>query len=177
MKKSLLFIFVLTMLAASAQSQSIDNSFFQKVNYVGAFDGINDWTAGWTEWNPVNANYPEPTVTKGNGQFSRSEGLHISSNETWEGVIKLDGWVYVDAGATLTIKPGTIIRGTNKSVLSIEKGGKIMAVGSSASPIVFTSSQGAGFRSNSDWGGLVINGNAVTNLAGGSGTAEGGIGS
>jgi hypothetical protein len=177
MKKSLLFIFVLTMLAASVQSQSIDDSFFQKVNYVGAFDGINDWTAGWTEWDPVNANYPEPTVTKGNGQFSRSEGLHISSDETWEGVIKLDGWVYVDAGATLTIKPGTIIRGTNKSVLSIEKGGKIMAVGSSASPIVFTSSQGAGFRSNSDWGGLVINGNAVTNLAGGSGTAEGGIGS
>ena len=177
MKKSLLFIFVLTLLAARAQSQSIDNSFFQKVSYVGAFDGINDWTAGWTEWNPVNANYPEPTVTKGNGQFSRSEGLHIKTDETWEGVIKLDGWVYVDAGATLSIKPGTIIRGTNKSVLSIEKGGKIMAVGTSASPIIFTSSQGAGFRSNSDWGGLVINGNAITNLAGGSGTAEGGIGS
>jgi hypothetical protein len=177
MKKSLLFIFLLTLMAASVQSQSIDNSFFQKVGYVGAFDGINDWTAGWTEWDPVNANYPEPTVTKGNGQFSRSEGLHITSNETWEGVIKLNGWVYVDAGATLTIKPGTVIRGTNKSVLSIEKGGKIMAVGTSASPIVFTSSQGAGFRSNSDWGGLVINGNAVTNLAGGSGIAEGGIGS
>lgn len=177
MKRSLLFIFVLTLMAASAMSQSIDNNFFQKVSYVGAFDGINDWTAGWTEWDPVNANYPEPTITKGNGQFSRSEGLHITASETWSGVITLDGWVYVDAGATLTIEAGTIIRATNKSVLSVEKGGKIMAVGTSAEPIVFTSSQGAGFRSNSDWAGLVINGNGITNLAGGSGTAEGGIGS
>ncbi len=177
MKKSLLFIFVLTLMAAGAMSQSIDNSFFQKVSYVGAFDGINDWTAGWTQWDPVNANYPEPTVTKGNGQFSRSEGLHITANETWSGVITLNGWVYVDAGATLTIDAGTIIRGTNKSVLSVEKGGKIMAIGTSANPIVFTSSQGAGFRANSDWAGLVINGNGINNLAGGSGTAEGGIGS
>ncbi len=177
MKKSLLFIFVLTLMAAGAMSQSIDNSFFQKVSYVGAFDGINDWTAGWTQWDPVNANYPEPTVTKGNGQFSRSEGLHITANETWSGVITLNGWVYVDAGATLTIDAGTIIRGTNRSVLSVEKGGKIMAIGTSANPIVFTSSQGAGFRANSDWAGLVINGNGINNLAGGSGTAEGGIGS
>ena len=177
MKKSLLFIFALALITISAKSQSIDNSFFQKVSYVGAFDGVNDWTAGWTEWDPVNESYPEPTVTKGNGQFSRSEGMHITANETWSGVIKLDGWVYVDAGATLTIQPGTIIRGTNKSVLSVEKGGKIMAVGTSAEPIVFTSSQGAGFRSNSDWGGLVINGNGINNLAGGTGTAEGGIGS
>ena len=177
MKRSLLFIFVLTLMAANAMSQSIDNSFFQKVSYVGAFDGINDWTAGWTEWDPVNANYPEPTITKGNGQFSRSEGLHITTSETWSGVINLNGWVYVDAGATLTIDAGTIIRATNKSVLSVEKGGKIMAVGTSAEPIVFTSSQGAGFRSNSDWAGLVINGDGINNLAGGSGTAEGGIGS
>jgi hypothetical protein len=160
-----------------SEPASIDNNFFEQVSYVGAFDGINDWTAGWTQWDPVNANYPEPTVTKGNGQFSRSEGLHITASETWSGVIKLNGWVYVDAGATLTIEPGTIIRGTNKSVLSIEKGGKIMAIGSSANPIVFTSSQGAGFRANSDWAGLVINGNGINNLAGGSGTAEGGIGS
>jgi len=158
-------------------SQSIDNNFFQKVSYVGAFDGINDWTAGWTEWDPVNANYPEPTVTKGNGEFSRANGLHITANETWNGVIKLNGWVYVDAGVTLTIEAGTIIRGTNKSVLAIEQGGKIMAVGTSAKPIVFTSTQGAGFRKNSDWGGLVICGYGVNNLAGGKGTAEGGIGS
>ena len=85
--------------------------------------------------------------------------------------------MYVDAGATLTIEKGTVIRGTNKSVLSIERGGKIMAAGSQSQPIVFTSSQGAGFRAPSDWGGLVVCGKAPNNLAGGVGIAEGGIGS
>src|SRR5690606_11941452 len=99
-----------------------------------------------------------------------------TADETWSGVVKLDGWVYVDAGATLTIDKGTIIRGTNKSVLSIERGGKIMAEGTQTEPIVFTSSQGAGFRAPSDWGGLVMCGNAPNNLAGGVGIAEGGIG-
>ncbi len=177
MKKFLLFIFAISLFAANIMAQSINDSFLQKVSYVGAFDGVNDWTAGWAEWEPVNKIYPEPTVTKGNGQFTRSEGLHITASETWSGVIRLNGWVYVDAGATLTIQPGTIIRSTNKSVLSIEKGGKIMALGTSTQPIVFTSSQGAGFRGQSDWAGVVINGNAPNNLAGGSGISEGGIGS
>jgi len=178
MKKILLTI---TMLIGAflfqSQAQSINSTFFQKVGYVGAFDGVNDWTEGWTNWDPVNTNYPAPSVTKGNGQFTRSGGLHITTNETWNGVIKLDGWVYVDAGVTLTIEPGTIIRGTNKSVLSVERGAKMMAVGTRTQPIVFTSNQGTGFRSNSDWGGLVLNGYGVNNLPGGSGIAEGGIGS
>ncbi len=160
-----------------AGAQEINNAFFQKVSYVGAFDGVNDWTEGWTNWDPVNTEYGTPAVTKGNGQFTRAGGWHITASETWSGLIKLDGWVYVDAGATLTIEPGTVIRATNKSVLSVERGGKIMAAGTKAQPIVFTSVQGAGFRSNSDWGGLVINGNGINNLPGGTGVAEGGIGS
>ena len=27
------------------------NTFFDKVTYIGAFDGTNDWTANWTVWN------------------------------------------------------------------------------------------------------------------------------
>ena len=46
MKKSLLFIFALAFITISAKSQSIENSFFEQVSYVGAFDGVNDWTAG-----------------------------------------------------------------------------------------------------------------------------------
>ena len=154
---------------------SIDNSFFDHVRYIGALDGVTDWTAGWTEWNPVNKVYADATVTKGNGQFSRSAGVHITASETWSGVIKLDGWVYVDDGATLTIAAGTVIRGTEKSVLVIERGAKIMAVGTSTNPIVFTSNKGAGLRANSDWAGLVICGKAINNIAGGVGTTEGGI--
>lgn len=177
MKKSLLLLVISLWIVSGIKGQSINHDFFTRVSYVGAFDGVTDWTEGWSEFNPVSANYPAPTVTKGNGQFTRSGGLHITSNETWSGVIKLDGWVYVDQGATLTIQPGTIIRGTEKSVLSVERGAKIMAVGTRTQPIVFTSAQGADFRNPSDWGGLVINGKAPNNLPGGEGIAEGGIGS
>ncbi|HOY50409.1 MAG TPA: T9SS type A sorting domain-containing protein [Prolixibacteraceae bacterium] len=177
MKRILLAITLLFAVLIQVEAQDINNAFFQKVSYVGAFDGVNDWTEGWTNWDPVNAAYGTPAVTKGNGQFTRTGGVHITTDETWSGVVKLDGWVYVDAGATLTIEPGTVIRATNKSVLSVERGGKIMAAGTKAQPIVFTSLQGAGFRANSDWGGLVINGNGINNLPGGTGVAEGGIGS
>ncbi|MFH0758661.1 MAG: T9SS type A sorting domain-containing protein, partial [Bacteroidota bacterium] len=156
---------------------SIDNEFFDHVPYVGALDATDDWTDGWTEWAPEDAVYPDATVTKGNGVFDHDNGLHITADETWSGVIKLDGWVYVDEGATLTIEDGTIIRGTAKSVLVVERGGKINAVGTSNNPIVFTSNQGAGLRSNSDWAGVVICGKGINNLGGGEGVAEGGIGS
>ncbi len=177
MKQFLLISTFLIAWSFLATGQSINDNFFDKVSYIGAFDGVNDWTAGWSNWDPVNTNYPAIATTKGNGIFTRSGGLHITSDETWSGVIKLDGWVYVDAGATLTIQPGTIIRGTNKSVLVIERGGKINAAGTVSQPIVFTSNQGSGFRANSDWGGIVLCGKAPSNLPGVEGVAEGGIGS
>ncbi len=174
MKKSLLTLVLGLLITLGSIAGNIDNSYFDKVSYIGAFSST-DWTEGWAEWDPVNAAYPEATVTKGNSQFSRATGTHITANETWSGVIKLDGWVYVDADATLTIEAGTIIRGTEKSALVIERGGKINAIGTYSSPIVFTSNQGAGLRGNSDWAGVVICGKAPNNLAGGEGVAEGGI--
>jgi hypothetical protein len=175
--KRIFLLMLLTGLVLSVKAQKITDSFLEKVNYIGAFDGTNDWTAGWTEWAPEDADYPEATITKGNGIFDHDNGLHIIADETWSGVIKLDGWVYVDEGATLTIEAGTIVRGTSKSVLVIERGGMINAVGTSSNPIVFTSNQGAGLRSNSDWAGVVLCGYGVNNLGGGEGVAEGGIGS
>jgi len=175
MKKTLLSIIVFLFVAWGVSAQSITDSFFDHVNYIGAFDGTYDWTKGWAEWNPVAKTYSETTTTKGNGQFAFATGTHITADETWSGVIKLDGWVYVDAGATLTINAGTVIRGTEKSALIIQRGGKINAVGTSANPIVFTSNQAAGLRTTSNWGGVVLCGNARNNIAGGVGTAEGGI--
>lgn len=35
----------------------LNNSFFEKVTYKGAFDGTNDWTAGWTNWDPQHTDY------------------------------------------------------------------------------------------------------------------------
>lgn len=91
----------------------------------------------------------------------------ITSNRTLKNTqaYTLKGYVYVKAGATLTIPAGTIIKSdvTDKGALIIEKGGKIMAEGTASSPIVFTSGMAAGSRKPGDWGGIIILGDAPTN--------------
>lgn len=88
----------------------------------------------------------------------------------------LKEFVYVESGATLTIEPGTIIKGDKetKGTLIIKRGGKIMADGTSAQPIVFTSNQPAGSRDYGDWGGIIICGRATNNQPGGEAIIEGG---
>lgn len=80
----------------------------------------------------------------------------------------LKGFVYVTNGATLSIEPGTIIKGekASKGSLIVEPGGKIMAQGTAEKPIVFTSDQAKGSRTYGDWGGLILCGNAPTNNTG-----------
>jgi hypothetical protein len=74
----------------------------------------------------------------------------------------------VMAGATLTIQPGTTIRGdvnSPPSLLLIGRGGRIIADGTAANPIIFTSNRPFGERLAGDWGGIAIVGNATTNLS------------
>lgn len=42
---------------AEFADEVLNNSFFDKVTYKGAFDGTNDWTAGWANWDPQNTEY------------------------------------------------------------------------------------------------------------------------
>ncbi|AII52419.1 hypothetical protein N008_10575 [Hymenobacter sp. APR13] len=74
--------------------------------------------------------------------------------------------VYVTNGATLTIQPGTIIKGSGLGTLVIEQGSRLIADGTAAQPIVFTSNQPAGSRNRGDWGGIVILGRAPINQPG-----------
>ena len=73
--------------------------------------------------------------------------------------------MYVEDGATLTIEPGTIIKGekSSKGSLIVKRGGKIIANGTVDKPIVFTSNQAKGSRAAGDWGGLVLLGKAPVN--------------
>ncbi|GHB53264.1 T9SS C-terminal target domain-containing protein [Persicitalea jodogahamensis] len=91
----------------------------------------------------------------------------ITSNTTWTADKQyiLSGFVYVEDGATLTIEPGTIIKGekATKGSLIVKRGGKINATGTVSNPIVFTSNQPAGQRAAGDWGGLVLLGKAPVN--------------
>jgi hypothetical protein len=93
----------------------------------------------------------------------------ITTNTTWTASNKylLKSYVYVRSGATLTIEPGTIIFGDkdSKGALIIEPGAKIIAIGTAAKPIIFTSAQPKGSRNYGDWGGVIIAGNARVNSA------------
>ncbi|RBA29922.1 hypothetical protein [Flavobacterium tibetense] len=77
----------------------------------------------------------------------------------------IKGQTFVRSGKTLTIEPGTIIKGdkATKGTLIIDRGGKIEANGTATEPIVMTSNLPAGSRDRGDWGGLVILGNAPVN--------------
>jgi hypothetical protein len=84
-------------------------------------------------------------------------------------IYKLKGFIHVGNGATLTIQPGTTIKGdfnTLGSALMILRGAKIQAVGTETAPIVFTSSRLPGERQPGDWGGLLLVGNAIDNRSG-----------
>jgi len=89
----------------------------------------------------------------------------ITANTTWtkNNTYLLNGFVYVKNGATLTIEPGTVIKGdkTNRGTLIITRGAKINANGTKDQPIVFTSNQAS--PKTGDWGGVVILGKASTN--------------
>lgn len=89
----------------------------------------------------------------------------------------LDGYVRVMSGATLTVEPGTVVRGdkASKAALIVERGGKLIANGTAAKPIIFTSNQPVGQRAIGDWSGVILCGNAPINQAGGIAQYEGGI--
>ncbi|MGL5958192.1 MAG: hypothetical protein ACRCZZ_06335 [Phocaeicola sp.] len=98
-----------------------------------------------------------------------------------KGTYILKGWVYVGEGSTLTIEPGTIIKGDKETqaALIVERGGKLIAKGDEKNPIVFTSEEPKGNRKPGDWGGLIICGKAPNNqnemqIEGGPRTKHGG---
>ncbi|MEG8990679.1 T9SS type A sorting domain-containing protein [Ignavibacteria bacterium 4148-Me] len=90
----------------------------------------------------------------------------------------LRGFVNVNEPATLTIPAGTIIYGekSSKGSLIINRGAKIVAIGTPDKPIIFTSQQPKGQRGAGDWGGIIIAGRASINVPGGTAVIEGGTG-
>lgn len=99
----------------------------------------------------------------------------IRRNVIWSSdtVYLLRGVVYITTDHTLTIQPGTIIKGaaadqdpTNRGfagTLVIELQAKIDARGTATRPIVFTSAKPSGQRSTGDWGGIVLIGKSPKN--------------
>lgn len=108
------------------------------------------------------------TLAFGNAAADITTDITASRTLYADTAYTLKGFIHVANGATLTIQPGTTIRGdfnTLGSSLWILRGAKIQAVGTPDAPIVFTSSRTSG-RQPGDWGGLLIIGNAINNRSG-----------
>lgn len=97
----------------------------------------------------------------------------------------LNGFVFVDDGATLNIQAGTVIKAKpgqaeSASALIVARGGKIYAEGTAQQPIIFTGEADDVTRTDDIdmlatklWGGLIILGKATNNHPGGEGHIEG----
>lgn len=115
-------------------------------------------------------------IKKVTGEFY--EDMTWSNDTVWY----LEDMVFIgddSAETVLTIEEGTTIKGVSTvtpGTLVIRRGSKIEAEGTATEPIVFTSALPAGSRSAGDWGGIVINGKASINVAGGTKQGEGNSG-
>ncbi|MEM8898412.1 MAG: T9SS type A sorting domain-containing protein, partial [Bacteroidota bacterium] len=106
---------------------------------------------------------------------------------TWtnDNIYVLDGFVFVEAGDTLIIEPGTVIKGrtgqgAQASALIVARDGYIDAQGTSADPIIFTSivddtnnPNDIPLNTTGLWGGVIILGNATLNSEPGETAIEG----
>ncbi|MDG1751429.1 MAG: hypothetical protein P8I03_07200 [Thalassotalea sp.] len=82
-----------------------------------------------------------------------------------------EGFVVPVNGPTMTVKPGATLAFTSgEAIVRIARGAKIQAVGTAEKPVTFTSAfaydrhdlEGKGAQ-YADWGGIIINGNGLTN--------------
>lgn len=136
-------------------------------------------------------------INNGNGNGNGGEDCptvavtgFISEDATWtpDNIYQLNQKVVVPDGVTLTINPGTIIKGSAgtgslASALIIARGGNINAQGTAEQPIIFTSTsdnitcgQTAGTNLDENdrglWGGLIVLGNAPSSFSGDIPTAQ-----
>ncbi len=90
---------------------------------------------------------------------------NVSQDTTWSAdrVYVLKGLITVTPSTTLTIEAGTTIKAERQSALVVREGGKLIARGTRARPIVFTSAKPEGQRLAGDWGGVALLGKARVN--------------
>ena len=180
------------LIGAGVDASAIDG-WFDSTDYIGAFDGENDWTEGWAVGvkggfpaNIQNA-FQKGLATDASSEFPElsdkpvyrltpdvvfTEDTTLTNNAYWI----LNGRTAVgndNANAsTLYIQQGTTVIGeTGDDFLVVRRGSKIEAVGTVAAPIIMTSIQDVTGEETGigQWGGLVLLGNAPSNLCDGNG--------
>ena len=130
----------------------------------------------------ASALFAQNVITVTDADITGSSG---TVNWTKNNIYLLDGYVYVESPTILNIEAGTVIKakeapttGDVASVLVITRGAKINAVGTAQEPIIFTTEYddtnlpdngtdpGVDYRIDRGlWGGVVLLGKAVLNVA------------
>lgn len=125
------------------------------------------------------------TTNPGDNVVTVKDNGSGTGTATWtsDKVYLLDGMVFVNSGQTLTIEPGTVIKGkagqgASASALIVAKGGTINACGTAAEPIIFTSEDdelngNLSLNTRGLWGGLILLGDASLNSSPGQTQIEG----
>ncbi len=131
---------------------------------------------------PTATNY-DPDADKDDGTCLYDLTETITDNGSGTGTVTwtsdntyiLDGFVFVNAGQTLTIEPGTVIKGrpgsgSSASALIVAQGATLIAEGTASMPIIFTAldddpndPNDIPFGTQGLWGGLIVLGNASLN--------------
>lgn len=105
-------------------------------------------------------------------ELGGSQNITLTCDKIWT----FDEKLYIASGSTLTIEPGTVIKGSDAltnvaaaRAIIIERGGKIMAPGVEDCPIVFTAAADPldgsySVNNKGKWGGILICGTATNNL-------------
>lgn len=118
----------------------------------------------------------EPIIVQvggGNGGSTTGQTIYLTGRINADTLLRrentyiLQGLVYMVGNHTMTIQPGTTIKGsytgTNVAALIITRGSKLVAPGTADAPIIFTSSSAN--PQSGDWGGIVLCGKAPINSA------------
>ncbi len=112
-------------------------------------------------------------VVNGGGSSTTGETITLQGRINADTILRkkntyiLKGLVYMVGSHTMTIEPGTVIKGSfsgsDVAALIITRGSKINAPGTASEPIIFTSA--APNPQSGDWGGIVICGKAPINTS------------
>ncbi len=138
-----------TVSAMGPQMALPTDGFFTPVDYYGAFGQNNNWTKGWSLINAMGVVDFTETATGSGTDVVVSSDITTSTTWTKDNTYYLDGIIFVTDGATLSIEPGTVVRGmpdsetagdNNPGTLVVARGSKIFADGTPENPIIFTDS-------------------------------------
>ncbi len=168
---------------------------FDQTSYIGAVDpeAATGWWEGWTIDGSITVVEEEAVVAADFVSCNTDETVctisgTIDSDYTLVAGVewRLDGEVLVgtgnetvasesdvealkSAGVTLTVRPGVSVKAFDDGSLLVTRGSKLVANGSSASPITF-SSLDDGYDGIGEWGGIILQGFAPQYGQGGTGT-------